>query len=103
MCIGGGTVAKNEADLKAMQDRKALEHSQRDGTSSDTATPSRTLLTTSRSRRKSPADRLNVEYGRGGKKRTNVFDGIGRVAKSLITKSPTYQVISGLTKTYKGD
>jgi len=36
-------------------------------------------------------------------KKTNLFTGLSRVGKSLLSLSPTYQFFSNLKKTYKGN
>ena len=73
--------------------------------SSGSASPVRTLLN-SRSRnvdKRKITKKLTTEFGRGGKQRTNIFTGLSRVGKSLITQSPTFQFFKGLSETYKGN
>ena len=41
MCIGGGTKAQNEANLKAMQERKAIEAQNKDSTGNTYTAPTR--------------------------------------------------------------
>jgi len=81
-------------------------------TSSGSASSARTLLT-ARSASTIPRSSDQAKTNRqmtqpfnqrdGRKQRTNVFKGLGRVATSLLKMSPAYQVISGLSKTYKGN
>jgi len=41
MCIGGGTKAQNEANLKAMQERKAIEAQSKDSTGNTYTAPTK--------------------------------------------------------------
>ena len=84
--------------------------------STNAAPPSRTLLASASNTLKSkplPKSDPRVLGNRqmvqpfkqrdGRKQRTNIFTGLGRIGKSLITRSPTYQFLKGLSETYKGN
>ena len=73
--------------------------------SSGSASPVRTLLNSGKRKaeKRRITTKLTTEFGRGGKKRTNIFAGIGRIGKSLFKQSSTYQLLKGLSKTYRGN
>ena len=94
MCMGTKTQAENEADQKAMQERKAIEHSQRDGTSSDGPAPrptsSSTLMRSSGSSRIRPGDnssptRRRNAYNPSTRRRNNPT-----LLQSILDTSVTY-------------
>ena len=110
MCMGANS---SKSDGKMSEAHNAMmETTSSDSTASGGSAPARTLLTNNPTTRQTINRMSHGGTGKsdgkfkqrdGSKNRTNVFKGLGRVATSLLKMSPTYQFVSGLSKTYKGN
>jgi len=110
MCMGADS-SKSDGKMSEAHDAM-MKTTSSDSTASGGSAPTRTLLT-ARSASTIPRSSDQAITNRqmtqpfkqrdGSNKRTNVFKGLGRVATSLLKMSPTYQFVSGLSKTYKGN
>jgi len=108
MCIGGGTKAQNEANLKAMQERKAIEAQSKDSTGDTYTPPSRSLYSSPSSNSSSgsntrpqarpvtrPRSRSNNAYTRSTGTRYNPS-----LFQRVLDASPTYNAVSYLGRRF---